>query len=266
MVTPSWVKTESQPVAIADVLHWLVRCLEVPETAGKTLEIGGPDVLPYRDLMRIMAEELHLPKRWIIPLPFLTPRLSSLWISLVTPVSYRIARPLGEGLRNRVVVTDGETSGSCRTGAWGCGRRSASRSRGRGERRRDAVVGGRAGPGRSASGRAGRVFTDRRSVGSRRTRTRCSRPCAGSAGGTAGTRATSCGASAGGWTRWWEGRGCGSGRRNSEKVEFGEALDFWRVVGVERDRSLSLRAEMKLPGEAKLNFDMQPGEGGTGPG
>ncbi|NDH93295.1 MAG: SDR family oxidoreductase, partial [Planctomycetia bacterium] len=109
MVTPKWVTTECQPVAIADVLHWLVRCLEVPETAGKTLEIGGPDALPYRELMRVMAEELGLPRRIILPVPVLTPRLSSLWINLVTPVSYRIARPLAEGLKNRVVVTDDTT-------------------------------------------------------------------------------------------------------------------------------------------------------------
>ena len=106
MVTPSWVRTESQPVAIADVLYWLVRCLSTPRTTGKTLEIGGPDVLTYRELMRIMAEELDLPRRLVIPVPVLTPRLSSGWISLITPVSYRIARPLAEGLRNRVVVTD----------------------------------------------------------------------------------------------------------------------------------------------------------------
>lgn len=109
MVTPSWVSTESQPVAIADVLHWLVRCLSVPETTGQTLEIGGADILPYRELMRIMAEELRIPKRLVLPVPILTPRLSSLWIGLVTPVSYKIARPLAEGLRNRVVVTNDTT-------------------------------------------------------------------------------------------------------------------------------------------------------------
>jgi len=106
MITPSWVKTESQPVAIKDMLHWLVRCLSVPATSGRILEIGGPDVLPYRELMRIMAQELGLKRRIVIPLPLLTPRLSSSWISLVTPVSYRLARPLAEGLRNRVVVTN----------------------------------------------------------------------------------------------------------------------------------------------------------------
>ena len=65
MITPSWVRTECQPVAIVDVLHWLVRCLDVPETAGKTLEIGGPNVMTYRELMRIMAEEVHLPRRLV---------------------------------------------------------------------------------------------------------------------------------------------------------------------------------------------------------
>ena len=67
MVTPRWVKTECQPIAIEDVLHWLVRCLEVPQSAGCTLEIGGPDVFPYQQLMQIMAEELHLPRRLIVP-------------------------------------------------------------------------------------------------------------------------------------------------------------------------------------------------------
>ena len=109
MITPKWVTTECQPVAIADVLYWLVSCLEVPETTGKTLEIGGDDVMAYQELMRVMAEELGLRRRIILPVPVLTPRLSSLWINLVTPVSYRIARPLAEGLKNRVVVTDDTT-------------------------------------------------------------------------------------------------------------------------------------------------------------
>ena len=87
MITPKWVNTECQPVAISDVLYWLVCCLKVPETVGKTLEIGGADVMPYQQLMRVMAEELGLRRRIILPVPVLTPRLSSLWINLVTPVS-----------------------------------------------------------------------------------------------------------------------------------------------------------------------------------
>ncbi|MFG0260057.1 MAG: NAD(P)H-binding protein, partial [Phycisphaerales bacterium JB041] len=120
MVTPRWVKTESQPVAVHDVLHWLVRCLDTPETTGRVLEIGGPDVLEYLDLMRLMQEELGLPKRWIVPVPVLTPRLSSLWIGLVTPVPASIARPLAEGLRNRVVVTKGDVQEVMPHDALGC--------------------------------------------------------------------------------------------------------------------------------------------------
>ena len=108
MVTPRWVTTESQPIAVRNVVQYLVDCLAVAETAGRTLDIGGPDVLSYRELMRIMAEERGLRRRYVIPVPVLTPRLSSLWIHLVTPISHRIARPLAEGLRNRVVCRNDE--------------------------------------------------------------------------------------------------------------------------------------------------------------
>jgi hypothetical protein len=108
MVTPRWVKTASQPIAIGDVLTYLVACLSVPATAGRTLDIGGPEIVTYLDLMRIMAEERGLRPRLVIPVPVLTPRLSSLWIHLVTPVSHRIARPLAEGLRNPVICRDDE--------------------------------------------------------------------------------------------------------------------------------------------------------------
>ena len=109
MITPRWVQTESQPVAITDVLYWLVECLKTPQTRGCALEIGGPDVMSYRRLMQVMADEMQLRPRLIIGVPVLTPRLSSAWISLVTPVTYRIARPLADGLRNRVVVNDDTT-------------------------------------------------------------------------------------------------------------------------------------------------------------
>ena len=106
MVTPRWVKTECQPIAVQNVLHYLVACLAQPETIGRTLEIGGADIVTYETLLQTMAEERGLRRRWIIPVPVLTPFLSALWIHLVTPVSARMARPLAEGLRNRVVVQD----------------------------------------------------------------------------------------------------------------------------------------------------------------
>ncbi|WP_439630199.1 SDR family oxidoreductase [Gemmata sp.] len=264
MVTPSWVKTESQPVAIDDVLHWLVRCLGVPETAGTTLEIGGPDALPYRELMRIMAEELHLPRRLVVPIPILTPRLSSLWIGLVTPVSYRIARPLAEGLRNRVVVTSGETQRlmpHTAAGARDAIRQAIKSVEANAVETRWSAAGTVPGDPEWAGGT---VFTDRRSVEVQADPRQVFAAVCRIGGGH-------------GWyagdvlwrVRGWMdtvagGPGLRRGRRNSERVEFGEALDFWRVAGVERDRSLSLRAEMKLPGEAKLNFEVHPGEGGGG--
>jgi uncharacterized protein YbjT (DUF2867 family) len=103
MITPRWVSTESQPIAVRDVLHYLIAALETPETAGKTVDIGGPDVWSYAKVMREMATASQLNRRIVIPVPVLTPRLSSLWIHLVTPLHSGIARPLAEGLRNRVV-------------------------------------------------------------------------------------------------------------------------------------------------------------------
>ncbi len=257
MVTPKWVTTECQPVAIADVLYWLTRCLEVPETTGKTLEIGGSDVMPYRELMEVMAEELGISKRIIIPVPVLTPRLSSLWINLVTPVSYRIARPLAEGLKNRVVVTDDTTQRLMPhqpLGAREAIHRALAKIQQHAVETRWSVAGPVPG---DPSWAGGTVFQDERTVDIEAT--------------TSSVYAAVCRIGGGnGWyagdvlwrLRGWldtlvGGPGLRRGRRHPEMVEFGETLDFWRVVGIDRDRSLSLRAEMKLPGEAQLDFRIE---------
>ncbi len=106
MITPRWVRTPSQPIAIRNVVIYLVGCLEHEETVGQTYDIGGPDVLTYQDLLGIYAEEAGLPKRRIIPVPFLTPTLSSYWIHLVTPVPSSIAVPLTEGLTSEAVCRE----------------------------------------------------------------------------------------------------------------------------------------------------------------
>ncbi|ELZ95191.1 NADH dehydrogenase 32K chain-like protein [Haloferax mucosum ATCC BAA-1512] len=105
MVTPQWVETRCQPIAIEDVVAYLVGVLDHPETAGETYEIGGPDVLTYREMLQRVGTQLGQSPR-IVPVPVLTPRLSSYWIGLVTDVETGVARPLIEGLRNPVVVTD----------------------------------------------------------------------------------------------------------------------------------------------------------------
>lgn len=106
MITPRWVRTPNQPIAIKNVITYLIGCLEKDETAGETYDIGGEEILSYADLMRVYAKVAGLRERWIIPVPVLTPYLSSLWIHLVTPIPGYIARPLTEGLRNKVVCRD----------------------------------------------------------------------------------------------------------------------------------------------------------------
>jgi uncharacterized protein YbjT (DUF2867 family)/uncharacterized protein YndB with AHSA1/START domain len=258
MVTPRWVSTESQPIAVRNVLQYLVDCLAVPGTAGRTLDIGGLDVLSYRDLMRIMAEELGLRRRLIVPVPVLTPRLSSLWIHLVTPLSSEIARPLAEGLRNRVVCRDDEAQRLLPQQLLGA--REAIRAALERLAHHDVEsTWSAAGPVPGDPDWAGgKVFVDRRE-------TRVAAPA------EAVFRAVSRVGGDNGWyagdslwrLRGWVdhmvgGPGLRRGRRDPDEVLYGEAIDFWRVTAVEPGRRLALRAEMKLPGEAVLEFVVEP--------
>lgn len=105
MITPKWVRTPAQPIAIRDVIEYLVKAVGTPETAGLTLEIGGPEVLSYEDMMRRTAAAMNR-RLYILPVPVLTPKLSVYWIDLVTDTPPSISHPLIEGLKNSVVVTD----------------------------------------------------------------------------------------------------------------------------------------------------------------
>ncbi|MEF8887375.1 MAG: NAD(P)H-binding protein [Haloarculaceae archaeon] len=106
MVTPRWVRNECQPIAVDDVLAYLVGVLEVPETAGGTYEVGGPDVLTYEEILRTTARVMGRREPFVLSVPVLTPRLSSYWVGLVTDVDFHVARPLIDGLKNPVVVSD----------------------------------------------------------------------------------------------------------------------------------------------------------------
>ncbi|MBX0322916.1 NAD(P)H-binding protein [Halomicroarcula sp. F13] len=106
MVTPSWVRTECQPIHVDDVVAYLVGVLETPETAGQTYEVGGPDVLTYQEILTTTAKLLLGRPPIIVPVPVLSPGLSARWLGLVTDVPVSVAKPLVDGLRNRVVVTD----------------------------------------------------------------------------------------------------------------------------------------------------------------
>lgn len=258
MVTPRWVTTPSQPIAITNVLGYLVAYLAVPAIVGRTLDIGGPDVVSYLELMRIMAEERGLRRRLVIPVPVLTPHLSSLWIHLVTPVSHRIARPLAEGLRNPVVCRDDEAARLMPQRLLGV-RDAIREALGQSARGQVETVWSDAGPiPGDPDWAGGTVFTDRRQT-----------EVAASAAAT--FAALAC---LGGDTGWygadwlWRlrgaldhlagGPGLRRGRRDPERVAYGDAVDFWRVTGVALGRRLALRAEMRLPGQALLEFTIEP--------
>jgi uncharacterized protein YbjT (DUF2867 family) len=258
MLTPRWVETECQPVAISDVLYWLVESLNLPTCGNRVVEIGGPDVHTYRELMRITEQALELPKRLIVGVPFLTPKLSSGWISLVTPVSYQIANPLAEGLRNRVVVGDrcaqkimphkALTSAEAIQLAI---RETNSQSI---ETRWSA-----AGPiPGDPDWAGGKVFKDKREITIDASASDVFNAVCRVGGGHGWYAADILWRIRGWMDQLAGGPGLRRGRRHAENVEFGESLDFWRVVGIERDRLLLLHAEMKLPGIARLEFQMAP--------
>lgn len=106
MICPRWVDTKIQPIAVRDVLAYLSGCLLNHQTSGRTFDIGGPEILTYREMMNQYAEARGLAKRFILSVPFLTPKLSSYWVDLVTPVPAGIAHPLIEGLKNEVVCRE----------------------------------------------------------------------------------------------------------------------------------------------------------------
>lgn len=256
MVTPKWVTTKCQPIAIDNVLQYLIGCLEHADaTRGQTFDIGGADVLPYSAIMRIMADELRLPKRWIIPVPVLTPRLSSYWIHLVTPLSADIARPLAEGLRNPVVCRDHRILDIVPQRLLTV-RESIHAALQQIEAMEVETNWSMAGPiPGDPDWAGGKVFRDARSM-------EVAAPDASvyQAVCRIGGR--------NGWAMGWlwrirgaldrlaGGPGLRRGRRDPNRLRYGDALDFWRVVALQPNRRLTLRAEMRLPGEAVLDFQI----------
>ncbi|MFI4915336.1 MAG: SDR family oxidoreductase [Phycisphaerales bacterium JB060] len=258
MVTPKWVSTRCQPVAIADILHWLIRCLEEPKTAGGTYEVGGDGVRTYNQLMRVMARELGLPRRLVIPVPVLTPELSSRWIGLVTPVSASIGRPLAEGLRNPVVVRENDVREAMPhqpktpEEAIALALERTSLAQVETSWSSAGVVEG------DPDWAGGRVFTDARQREIDASPEAVFR-AVGRVGGGHGWYASDMLWRLRGWMdNIAGGPGLRRGRRHPEEVAYGEALDFWRVIAVERPNRLHLLAEMRLPGQATLEFGIEP--------
>ncbi|MBL8230163.1 MAG: SDR family oxidoreductase [Bryobacterales bacterium] len=258
MVTPKWVSTPCQPIAVRNVVRYLAGALKTPETSGRVFDVGGPEVLCYREIMRIMAEELGLRRRWIIPVPVLTPRLSSYWIHLVTPLGHSIARPLAEGLKNPVVCRENTIASlipqdllTVREAIRSALNRTSAHSVETNWSMAGPIPG-------DPDWAGGTVFRDERQVVIEAPASAAFRAVCRVGGGHGWYAADWLWQVRGWMDRLVGGPGLRRGRRDPETVTFGEALDFWRVVGIERDRRLALRAEMKLPGEAQLEFRIEP--------
>lgn len=270
MVTPRWVGTESQPIAIRNVLDYLAGCLEAPETAGGTFDIGGPEIATYRRLMDLYAEEAGLRKRRILPVPVLTPRLSSYWIDLVTPAPAALARPLALGLGNRLVCREQRIRALIPVPLVPC--REAVRA---------AIAGSRGLPRGEAGGGAspepesgilpgdpewmgGTVFRVRYRVAVDATAEEAWRPLARIGGPSGWYYADWLWGLRGGLDRLTGGKGMRRGRPREEGLLPGDRVDCWRVEAAQPGRRLLLAAEMRLPGAATLEYRLRKRpEGGT---
>ncbi len=260
MICPKWVSTRVQPIAIRNVLDYLVAALAEPASAGEIIEIGGTDLLTYGEMMTQYAAIRGL-RRWLISVPVLTPRLSSYWVHWMSPVPATIARPLIEGLRNEVVVRDAKaqqlfpaivpldyrTSVQRALAHLDAGRVETSWSDALATSQGDA-------PPVILASHDGMLIERRQQLSHARPEFLFKAFTA--IGGDHG------------WLSWdwaWRlrgaldrlvgGVGLRRGRRDPDELRIGDALDFWRVEAVEHNRLLRLRAEMKLPGRAWLQYE-----------
>jgi uncharacterized protein YbjT (DUF2867 family) len=238
MIGPRWVAVKTQPIAARDLQAYLIAALDLPEGVEGVFEIGGPDVVSYGDIMREYARQQGL-RRLLIPVPLLTPRLSSLWLGLVTPLHARVGRKLIDGVRNSTVVRSDRASGAF-----------AIRPRGLVE----AIAAARETPDgfvdvrrRVVSATSAQAFAPVRRIGGR-------------TGWYAGNLLWQLRGLA---DRLLGGPGMSAGRRDPEACQPGDLIDCWRVEAVEPDRRLRLAAVMKLPGRAWLEFEVLPRDGHT---
>jgi len=274
MPAPKWVRNFIQPIAIRDVLHYLLESAELPASINRAFDIGGPDVFRYGQLMNGYAVEAGLKQRPIAALPVLTPWLASQWVNLVTPIPRALAVPIIESLLHDAVMKNHDIDDVIPRPAEGLtGYRKSVRlalSRMRSGEvetswRNAQVMGAPADPLPSDPDWSGHtVYTDLRRYS-----------CAASAptlwsvvesvGGDNGWYSLPMAWAARGWLdKVVGGVGLRRGRRDPQKLVTGDALDFWRVENIEKGRFLRLRAEMKLPGLAWLEFTVsENSEGGS---
>lgn len=266
MTTPRWVSTLCQPIAIEDLVEYLVAALDVPLGGSQVYEIGGADQLSYADLMLIYAEIRGL-KRYLIKVPVLTPGLSSLWLTLVTPAYYRVGRSLIESLTTPTVVTDDSAARDFDIQPRGV--RAAIDRALHNEDKAFAETSWSDALATAEGARSwGGVRFGNRLVDSRRAVVGCSpeeafAPIQRIGGANGWYYGDALWALRGFMDRLVMGVGLRRGRRDPVQVRVGDAIDFWRVEEFEPGRSLRLLAEMKVPGRAWLQFEVEEAEEGA---
>lgn len=266
MVTPSWVGTPTQPIGIEDLIAYLVAALDLPLGDSVVYEVGGPDRVSYGDLMREYARLRGL-RRVMVPVPLLTPRLSSLWLALVSPVYAQVGRELIDGVRNPTVVKDDRALRDFSLRPRGVrevlARALINEDRGFAATRWSDALSSQRAPRGWGGVKFGSRLVDSRAVWVDRAPDQAFRPIS-RIGGKAG---------------WYYGNllwrlrglldlavggpGMRRGRRDPASVVAGDSLDFWRVEAVEPGRLLRLAAEMRVPGRAWLQFEVTPEAGGS---
>jgi uncharacterized protein YbjT (DUF2867 family) len=262
MVCPRWVYTRTQPIAIDDALAYLLAALDTSESQGQIIEIGGRDVLTYKAMMLTYARLRGL-RRFIIPVPVLTPRLSSYWVHLVTPIPSAIAQPLIEGLGTEVVVTDDRARRLFpRIAPMGY---EAAVARALASLEASDVETSWSDALASSQGDTPPVvFTTQEGMLVERRQKVVDAPAGVVYAQFAGLGGRQ------GWLAYdplWRLRGAVDrlvggvgfrrGRRHPADLRAGDAVDFWRVEAVEAGRLVRLRAEMKVPGRAWLQFEAE---------
>ena len=265
LLIPRWVVSRTQPIAIEDVLAYLLAALVLGLEESRLFEIGGPDRVTYADLMREYARQAGL-RRALIRVPLATPRISGLWLSVLTPVYASIGRELIESLRNNTLVRDGLAREAFPVRPRGfreaIERALANEDREFAETRwSDALS---AYQGRNWGG----VTFGQRAVASRRTRVAASReqtfaPIQRIGGTTGWYYANGFWRLRGVLDQVVGGVGLRRGRRDPVRLAVGDTLDFWRVEAFEQDRLLRLSAEMKTPGRIWLQFEVDGDQAGT---
>jgi len=259
MICPRWVRTPAQPIAIRDVVAYLTAALDLPDGDSRVYEVGGPDRVSYAEIMREYARQRGL-CRLMVPVPVLTPRLSSLWLALVTPVLARVGRRLVEGVRNASVVRDPAALSAFAIRPVGL--REAIRQALEAEESQFAerpasqLLGAGTRADRPAAARFGNRLLDSRARTVPVPPSQAFAPIRRIGGRT-------------GWyyADWlWDlrglldllfgGRGMRRRRRDPEDLRVGDRVDCWRVAAFQPDRRLRLEAEMKLPGRAWLEFEV----------